>query len=123
VPVDAGDQYVFDAAAAQVVENGQPELGALGLLPPDPEHLAVAVDGDAQGEVTRPGANRAVLADLHEQRVEVDDRIDGVQGSGPPRLDVFQDGVGDPADRVAADLGAVELAQVRADVAHGHAAA
>ena len=32
-----------DAAVVQVVEDGQPELRALGLLPPDPEHLALAV--------------------------------------------------------------------------------
>ena len=40
-----------DAAAVQVVEDGQPELRALGLLPPDPQHLAVAVAGDAEREV------------------------------------------------------------------------
>ena len=49
--VDAGDQDVGDAAAAEVVEDGQPELGALGLLPPDAEDLALAVAGDAEREV------------------------------------------------------------------------
>ena len=43
--VDAADQDVLNAALVQVVEHGQPELGALGLLPPDPEHLALALDG------------------------------------------------------------------------------
>ena len=52
--VDAGDQDVVDAALVQVVEHGEPELGALGFLPPDPEHLAVALDGLADRQVARP---------------------------------------------------------------------
>ena len=120
--VDAGDQDVCDAAAVQVVENGEPELRALGLLPPDPEHVALALDGDPDGEIAGAGADGAVLADLHQQTVEVDDRIHRVQRPGAPRGDVLEHGVGDRADRVAADLHAVELAQVRLDVAHGHAA-
>ena len=65
--VDAGDQDVVDAAPVQVVEHGQPELGALGLLPPDPEHFALALDGDADRQIAGAGADRAVLADLHHQ--------------------------------------------------------
>ena len=93
--VDAGDQDVLDAAAVQVVEDRQPELRALGLLPPDPEHLALAVAGDAQREVAGEVLDRAVLADLDEHRVEVDDRIDRIQRPGPPCLDVLEHGVGD----------------------------
>jgi hypothetical protein len=51
--VDAGDQHVLDAALVQVVEHGQPELGALGLLPPDPEHLAVALGGLTDRQIAR----------------------------------------------------------------------
>src|SRR3954462_986518 len=120
--VDAADQDVLDAAAAQVVEDGQPELGALGLLPPDPEDLRRAVAGHAEREVAGAALDRAVLPDLHEHGVEVDDRIDAVQRPGAPRGDVLQDGVGDAADRVAPDVDAVELGQVGADVADGHAA-
>ena len=42
--VDAGDQDVNDAAAVEVVEDGEPELRALGVLPPEPERFAIAVD-------------------------------------------------------------------------------
>ena len=121
-PVDAGHEDVGDAAVLQIVEDGQPELGALGLLPPDPEHLALALDADADRQVARARAHRAVLADLDHQRVEVDDRVDGLQRSGAPSLDVGQDGVGDPADRVALDLNAVEVGEVCLDIAHAHAA-
>jgi hypothetical protein len=64
-PVDAGDQDVGDAAVVQVVEHSQPEPRALGLLPPDPQDLALALDGHADRQVARARANRAVLADLH----------------------------------------------------------
>jgi hypothetical protein len=53
---------------------------------------------------------------------EVDDRVDGLQRPRAPGRDVFEYGVGDAADRVATDLHAVEVAQVRLDVAHRHAA-
>src|SRR4029450_4720100 len=120
--VDAADEDVADAAVGEVVEDGEPELGALALLPPDPEHLTVAVDADADRQVARARANRAVLADLDHQAVEVGDRVDGVQRPRAPRLDVGQDGVGDAADRVALDLNAVEIAEVLLDVAHAHPA-
>jgi hypothetical protein len=120
--VDAGDQDVLNAAAPQVVQDGQPEFRALAVLPPDPEHLALAVTGDAEGEVAGAVLHRAVLADADHHRVEVDDRIHGVQRPGPPRLNVLEHDVGDPRDRVAPDLGAVQLGEVGADVADGHAA-
>jgi hypothetical protein len=53
--VEAADQNVVDTAVVQVVEHGQPELGALGVLPPDAEHLALAVDADGRW----PGSRRA----------------------------------------------------------------
>src|SRR3954469_16365994 len=121
-PVDAGDQDVLDAAAAEVVQDGQPELRPLGLLPPDPEHLALTVTGHPEREIAGAVLHRAVLADADHHRVEVDDRVHLLERPGAPRGDVFEHRVGDPADRVAADLGAVELGQVIADVADGHAA-
>ena len=121
-PVDAADEDVLDAAVREVVEDGQPELRALGLLPPDPEDLAVAVAGDADRQVAGPAPDRAVLADLDHQAVEVRDRIDRLQRPRAPRGDVLQDGVGDAADRVALDLDAAEIAEVLLDVADAHAA-
>ena len=107
---------------SEVVEDGEPELGALGLLPPDPQHLAVAVDGDADRQVAGARADRAVLADLDHQAVEIRDRIHRLQWPGAPCSDVLEHGVGDPRHGVAADLDAVELADVLGDVADGHPA-
>jgi len=52
----------------------------------------------------------------------VDDRVDRIQRPGAPRVNVLEYRVGDQADRVAADLGAVELGQMRGDVADGQPA-
>jgi hypothetical protein len=62
--VDAGDQNVGDTALGQVVEDSQPELGALGLLPPDPEDLAVALGRDADRQIAGAVSDRAVFAGL-----------------------------------------------------------
>jgi len=77
--IDAGDQDVIDVAALQVIQDGQPEFRALGLLPPDSQGFAVAFDGHADGEIAGAGADRAVFADLDVHGVEVDDRVDALQ--------------------------------------------
>ena len=111
--VDAEDQHVTDAALVQIVEHGQPELRALALPPPDPENLALALQRDADRQIAGPRAHRAVLADAHHQAVEVDDRVDLLQRPGAPGA-ILEHGVGDAADRVTADLDAVELAELAA---------
>jgi hypothetical protein len=88
----------------------------------DPQHLAFAVTAHAEREVAGAVLDRAVLAHLHHQRVQVNDRIDHIKRPGPPRPHFLEHRVGDPADRVAADLDAVKLAHVRGDVTHGHTA-
>jgi hypothetical protein len=92
------------------------ELRALGLLKPHPEHVAVAVDGDAEREVTGAALDAAALADLEDQAVEEDHRIDVLQRPLLPRADVLQDGVGDAADQVVADVDAVDLSEMRLNV-------
>ena len=59
--VDAGDQDVLDAALVEVVEDGQPELRALVVLPPDPQGFAVAVASDSDGQIASAGADGAVF--------------------------------------------------------------
>jgi len=57
------------------------------------------------------------VADLDDQRVEVDDRVDALQRPVLPRLGVGEDRVGDLGDQVRGDLGAVDLGQVPLDLA------
>ena len=72
---------------------------------------------DRQREVAGLALHRAAVADLQHQRVEEHDRVDVIQRPGLPGAGVVHDRVGDPADQVAADLDAVDLLQVRLDIA------
>ena len=65
---------------------------------------------------------RAALADLQDERVEEDHRVDVVERPLLPLAHVLHNRVGDAADQVAADLDAVDLGQVRLDVARREAA-
>ena len=117
-PVDAGDQDVLHTALLEIGQHLHPELRALGLLKPHAEHVAVPVDADPQGEIAGAALHAAALADLEHQAVEEDHRVDVVQRPGLPGPDVVHDGVGHPADQIVADIDAVDLGQVRLDVAH-----
>ena len=64
----------------------------------------------------------AALADLEHHRVEEDDRVDVLQWPLVPGADVVHHPVGDAADQIPADLDAVDLLQVRLDVARGESA-
>ena len=75
-PVDAADQDVLDAALPELGEHLHPELGALGLLKPHAQHIPVAVQRDPQRQVAGAALHAAALADLEDQRVEEDDRVD-----------------------------------------------
>ena len=116
-PVDADEQDVGDAAGLQVGEDVQPELRALGLLEPQAEDVAFAVEVDAQRDVARLVSDGVPVADLHDQRIEVDDRVDALKRAVLPRLRVLKDRVGDLRDQVRRDLGAVDLGQVPLNLA------
>uniref|UniRef100_A0A915JK06 Uncharacterized protein n=1 Tax=Romanomermis culicivorax TaxID=13658 RepID=A0A915JK06_ROMCU len=68
--IDHGDQDVLAAARLEFVEHLEPELGALGLLDPEAQHVALAVGLDAQGQIDGLVADHAVVADLDPQRIE-----------------------------------------------------
>jgi hypothetical protein len=95
----------------------QPELRALGPLEPDPEHVALPVGVDADRYVARVVSHGLPVADLHDQRVEVDDRVDRVQRPLLPSLGVLEDRVGDLRDQIRRHVGAVDLLQIPLDLA------
>ena len=110
-----------DAAVAQLGEDAGPELGAFaaGRADPHPQHVAFTVEVDAHGHVDRPVGDLAV-ADLDDDGVDQDHRVDGVERPVLPADHVLDDGVGDPADRVPGDVGVVDLGQVGLDVTGRH---
>src|SRR5207249_4424206 len=75
------------------------------------------VDPDADRQVGVPVAHRPLVADLQHDRVEPDDQVELLERPRLPLLDIVEHSVGDAADRVAADLDAVDLRQVLRDLA------
>ena len=88
---------------------------------PQPEDVAFAVDADPNRDIDGSVGDLPV-ADLHHDRVDEDHRIDPVQRPVAPLGHLLEDLVGDPGDGVAADLGAVDLGEVRGDLPGGQAA-
>jgi hypothetical protein len=93
-PVTTDDERVADPPVAQLGEQAHPELGALptGGADPQAQHVTLAVQVDAHGHVDRPVGDLAV-ADLHDDGVDQDDRVHGVEGPVLPGDHVLDDGV------------------------------
>ena len=99
-----------------------PELGALAALNPEPEDLLVALHVDAEGEVDVLVLHEPAVAPLHDEGVQEDDRVDGIERPVLPCLDLVEDAVGHPRDQVGRNLDRVHLLQLGLDVADAHAA-
>jgi len=98
-------------------QQGEPVLGALPAAGADPlaQDVAFAAEADAHRDVDGPVGDGAV-SDLHDNRVDQDHRRHAIERPVLPAEQVLDDGVGDPADRVAGHLGAVDLRQICLDV-------
>ena len=119
-PVAADDEHIADPAVAQLGAHPGPELRALGCLDPDPEHVFGPVEVHTHGEIRRAVADLVAVADLHHQRIEVDDRVDLLQRPRLPGLDLLKHRVGDLRDGLVRQLGADRAGQMMANVAHRH---
>ena len=106
-PVDARDQDVLDPAVGEFGHDRQPELRPLVLGDPEPEHLALAVAGDAEGQVHGLVLDgpAVLVADLHPQSIKDHNGTGGVQGAGAPFLDLVEHGVGHSADETGETSG------------------
>jgi hypothetical protein len=87
-PVDPADQEVGHAALLELAQDLHPELRALALFKPQPEHVALAVDGDPEREVAGAPLHAPALADLEHEAVEEHDRVDVLQRPLRPRADI-----------------------------------
>jgi hypothetical protein len=65
--LDAADEHVADAALFELGQHLQPELGSLGGLKPEPEHVAFAFQVDADRDVAGAVSDGATIAHLHDQ--------------------------------------------------------
>ena len=121
-PVAAHDQDVFDPAVGQVRAHPGPERRSLGGLDPDPEDVFDAVDVDPDRDVGGLVQHVRAVADLDHQRVEIDHRVERLEGTLLPDQDLVGDVVGDLADRFPRQFGPDGGHQVMLDVADRHPA-
>src|SRR6266545_4096382 len=121
-PVGADEEHVLDAAVAQIGEHARPEAGALALLDPEAETVALALERDADSDVDGLLAHNLLVADRDLHRVQVHDDVQLLQRSALPGADVVLDRTGHLRDQPLGDLDAVQLAQVPLDVAGRHPA-
>jgi hypothetical protein len=115
------EEHVAHAAVAQIGEHGHPELRALAAgAGPEPQDVALTVEGDADGRIERPVGDLPV-ADLDHDRVDEHRGVDLVQRAGGPVVHLLNHLVGDPRDRLLRYRGPVDLSEVRADLPGGQA--
>src|SRR5215216_39102 len=85
-PIHTGDEDVLDASVLQVSQHLQPGLRPLVVCDPQAEHLLAPARVDADYQVDGLVLDVRGLSDLHHQGVEIDDRIDRIQGAALPGL-------------------------------------
>jgi hypothetical protein len=121
-PVAHDEEHVSHAAVLQVGEHVHPELRALpaALSGPQAEHVAAPAQIYADRGVERLVADLPVT-DLDVDRVDEHRGVDRLQRPAGPGGHLLEHLVGDPADRVLGDRGAVHLVEVRGDLPGGQA--
>jgi hypothetical protein len=118
--IAADDEHVTHAAVAQLGAHPSPELRALTGLHPDPQHVLGPIQVDTHGDVRGPVTDLVAIADLHHQRIQVDDRVDLLQRPALPGLDLLEHRISDLGDGLVRQLGAQRAGQVMLDIAHRH---
>src|SRR5207302_8986355 len=73
--VGADEEHVLDAAVAELGHDARPEAGALGLLDPEAEAVAFAVERHPDRDVDRLLAHDLLVTDRDLHRVQVDDDL------------------------------------------------
>ena len=121
-PVAAHDQRIPQTTVAQLGEHRRPLFRALaaGGAEPEAEHLPLALEIDPDRDIDGTvGDLRA--ADLDDQAVDQEHRIERVERPALPGQHVLDDEIGDLTDRLTRDLGAVDLLQMLLDLARRQA--
>lgn len=120
--IGAEEQDVLHASVPQLGQDREPELRALGVLKPHPEHVtsSLVIDADDQVQALVPYA--AAVAHLHDECVQVDDGVADLQWPISPLAHFTEHCVRDPADEIVADVDAVDLREMAADFSVAEAA-
>jgi hypothetical protein len=97
-PVSPSTQAISTSLTPRLASSAHTPAQKLGL-DPDAQDVTDTVDVDADGNVSGLVADLMTVANLDHQGVEVDDRVDRVQGPALPFQDLLEHRVGDLADR------------------------
>src|SRR5690606_17802773 len=119
--VNAGNQDVLQASILQLSQHGEPEFGTFGFGQPQAQQLLLAFHVDAERQVHGLVDNALVLANFQDNAVEVDDRVDRVNGAILPLYDGVEYAVGDLGNQRCRDIGIVHFLEGRNDVTGAHA--
>lgn len=120
--IAADEENVLDAALFELGQNAQPRLGPFRLSSPKTKDIAMTLEVDAERNIERALLHLATVTHRNKQRVEVDNWVDGIERPTLPIAHLLHHALGRFTDELMRHLGAVELAQMRLDVAHRHAA-
>ena len=82
--IHAGDEDVFDAPVLQLRDDREPELRALVLRSSHAEDFFDPLHIDANREVNGFVRDSPLVFDFHLQRVEIENRIDGIERARLP---------------------------------------
>ena len=77
--IDDRDQAIADAEGLHPRTRPGAELRPFGLSDPQPEHAFFAVGIERERNMDSFVADQAVVADFDPQRVEEDDRVNGIE--------------------------------------------
>ena len=97
--IRTGNEDVLNSPVSQAVQHSGPELGALVFADPHTEHVLLAVQVDAYGDVYRLFHDLSFAANMVVDGVQKYHRVDRLQRSLLPVLRYGKDLIRDPAHR------------------------
>jgi hypothetical protein len=120
--ITAKHENILYAARLQVIENLEPEAGALGFFDPQSEHFLAAGNAYAQNGVDALFENPFLGAHRHSQAVHKHHRINPFQRAALPVGDLLVQMFGGARNELWGDFHAVDLPDMVLNLARAHAA-
>lgn len=121
-PVAAHDEHVLDPAVGQICAHRCPQCSAFIISDPQSQDVLDAVYVDTNRHVASLVDHAVPVADLDAGRVEEDHRVELISLAVVPHHDLFQDRVGNGADRIRAHIHPKGGREMMANIAHCHPA-
>lgn len=120
--VQTRDQDILDAPGFQIRQHLRPELRAFVRRRPQPQHVLLSIEINADGHVHCPVIHPPFVSHLHHLRVQKHNRFDRLLRPVLPRRDLLQHRVGDFGNQRRTHLHGGNLFDVTLDFARRHPA-